>query len=248
MADEGLWLYGIVDGAVPAAPSLTGVDGEHRVELIREGRLAAIVSAVPLDEFGEDALKRALEDLRFLDVLARAHERVLDAALALGTVVPFRLCTIYERPEHVREMLAREGAELSATLDRLAGMEEWGVKGYLAARPEPASARAAPASGTDYLRRKREARDAAEAAHGETDEQVASIHDRLAARATAAVLNRPQDRRLSGREDEMVLNASYLVPADEVEAFTALAASLDGGAVQLECTGPWPPYHFVETR
>jgi hypothetical protein len=246
MGDQGVWIYGVLDAGARSAPSLTGVDGEHRVELVREGRLAAIVSTVPLDEFGADALKRGLEDLQFLEALARAHERVLDAALALGTVVPFRLCTIYESPGHVREMLAREENDLAAALSRLSGMEEWGVKGYLAARPEPAAARAAPASGADYLRRKLQARDDAEIAHDESDAKVAAIHEQLAAHAAGAVLNRPQDRQLSGRDAEMVLNASYLVAADRVDAFTALVESLTGDGVELECTGPWPAYHFVE--
>lgn len=245
MAEDGVWAYGIVGSDVPAAPSLTGVDGKHRVELVREGRVAALVSEVPLDEFGADALKRGLEDMEFLERLARGHENVLDAALALGTVVPFRLCTIYEDAGHVREMLAREGERLAAALDSLTGMEEWAVKGYLAARAEPAAAQAAPASGADYLRRKREARDAVETAYEHTDERVAAIHEQLAGRATAAVLSRPQDRRLTGRDEPMVLNGSYLVPAAEVDSFTALVESLAGGEIELECTGPWPPYHFV---
>jgi hypothetical protein len=245
MADHGVWAYGIVEAGVPAAPSLTGVDGEHRVELVREGGLAALVSEVPLDEFGADALKRGLEDLQFLERLARAHEHVLDAALALGTVVPFRLCTIYESPEHVQEMLGREGERLAETLDRLTGMEEWAVKGWLAARPEPAAAQATPASGSDYLRRKLQAREASETANERTDEEVAALHQRLAAHAAGAVLGRPQDRRLTGRDGARVLNASYLVPAEDVEAFTALVESLARGGIELECSGPWPAYHFA---
>src|SRR4051794_6481101 len=120
---DGLWLYGVIDGGVAAAPSLVGVDGGHRVELVRAAGLAALASAVPLDRFGADALREALEDMSVVETLARGHERVLDAALALGAVVPFRLCTIYESADHVREMLERESDGLAATLDRLRGME-----------------------------------------------------------------------------------------------------------------------------
>jgi hypothetical protein len=80
---------------------------------------------------------------------------------------------------------------------------------------------------------------------------VAEIHARLSERAAAAALSRPQDRRLSGREAEMVLNAAYLVPTEEADAFRGVVEELgrehDPDGLQLELTGPWPPYHFVET-
>jgi len=248
---EGVWVYGVVDARLESPPSLTGVDGSHRVELLRGGGLAALVSAVPLDEFGADALQRGLEDLSRLEALARAHERVLDAALALGAVVPFRLCTIYESPEHVRAMLEQEGTELAATLDRLAGMAEWGVKGFVAAPAEPAGAQThAAASGTDYLARKREARDAVESAQAREEALVATIHDELSAHAADAVLSRPHDRRLSGHDGDMVVNGSYLVAESQADAFRSLVESLsrrhEAEGIELECTGPWPAYHFVE--
>jgi hypothetical protein len=250
-AGMGLWLYGVVPGDVAAPPSVMGVDEEHRVELVREGPVAALVSAVPLDRFGADTLQRSLEDMTVLEALARGHERVLDSALALGAVVPFRLCTIYENDAHVRDLLERDATQLTAALDRLAGREEWGVKGFMApAKARAASPAGASASGTDYLTRKREARDAVDSAYDAAHEAVAAIHDELAGRADAAVLSRPQDRRLSGREEEMVLNGSYLVAASEVEGFRALVDTLarrhrDEG-IELEATGPWPAYHFVE--
>jgi hypothetical protein len=80
---------------------------------------------------------------------------------------------------------------------------------------------------------------------------VAQIHATLTECATASTLSRPHDRRLSGRDTEMVLNAAYLVPAEGVAAFRAIAENLarrhEAEDVELELSGPWPPYHFVET-
>jgi hypothetical protein len=133
-------------------------------------------------------------------------------------------------------------AALAATLDRLDGMQEWGVKAFLRAAAPVAGA----ATGTEYLRDKRERRDAADS--GET--VVAEIHARLTERAAAAELSRTQDRRLSGHEAEMVLNAAYLVPRDGAEAFGGMVEELarrhEADGVELELTGPWPPHHFVE--
>jgi hypothetical protein len=248
--DDGLWVYGVLDGEVAGPPPCRGVDDAHAVELIRHAGLAAAASRVSLDEFGEEGLREALEDLDRLETLARAHERVLEEALRLGTVVPFPICTVYAAAEHVREMLEREREPLAAALRRLRGTTEWGVKAYLVEREDDVSAAPAPASGTDYLTRKRTARNAAETARRGLEATVEAVHARLRERAAGAVLSPPQDRRLSGADDEMVLNAAYLVADADAEAFgslfTEIVGRVRGEGVELVLTGPWPPYHFSE--
>jgi hypothetical protein len=233
-------------------PPCTGVDRRHDAELIRHAGVAAVASAVPREDFQHGALERSLEDLPRLELIARTHERVLDEALRLGPVVPLRICTIYESADHVREMLEREQRSLGDALDRLTGAAEWGVKAYLVARADPRARTVdsgAPASGTAYLARKHAERDAAENARRAADTTVEMIHRRLSEQAVDAALGRVQDRRLSGREDEMVLNASYLVPDARIAGFRSLLRDLtrrhapDG--VRLELTGPWPGYHFA---
>jgi Gas vesicle synthesis protein GvpL/GvpF len=241
------WVYGVVDGDAPGPDSEAGVDGAP-VRLIRGGAVAALASAVPIERFGEDALKESLEDLEQLEELARAHQETIDRALARGPVIPFRMCTIYADGDGVRAMLAREQESLATALDRLRGAAEWGVKAYRA-QLEPAGSAAAARSGTEWLRRKRDDRAAAESARAATDERAAAIHAALAGQARAATLARPHDRRLSGDEREMVLNGAYLVPVEQAEAFRALVDELgrvhEPHGLQLELTGPWAPYHFV---
>jgi Gas vesicle synthesis protein GvpL/GvpF len=45
-----------------------------------------------------------------------------------------------------------------------------------------------------------------------------------------------------------VLNASYLVPHSRGDDFAAAVAELadEYPVLQLELTGPWPPYSFIE--
>jgi gas vesicle protein GvpL/GvpF len=245
VSDSVLWVYGVVAQGLEAPPA--GVDG-HPVRIHPHAEVSALVSDVPADRFSVEALKTRLEDLDSLEALARSHEAVLDAALTRGAVVPFRLCTIYSSPALLDETLDREQAALAATLERLAGAQEWGVKAFRRARAAVAAGDA-PASGAEYLARKRADRDAAESGRDAADEVVAAIHARLGERAADAALGRPQDRRLSGRDAEMVLNAAYLVRSGEVSAFRELVERLDRDHedVELELTGPWPPYHFVET-
>jgi Gas vesicle synthesis protein GvpL/GvpF len=247
-AERVLWVYGVAPaGGEPATGD--GVDG-HPVRVHRHAGLQALVSDVPEDRFTQDALTRRLEDLESLEALARAHEGVLERAMAGHTVVPFRLCTIYSSSERLDAMLDREGPTLKAALGRLDGMQEWGVKAFVREPVGAAPAEVSAASGTDYLTQKRERRDAAIAGDEATEAVVAEIHARLTERASAAALSRPQDRRLSGRETEMILNAAYLVPTEGVEAFRTVVERLgqrhEADGIALELTGPWPPYHFVE--
>lgn len=253
--EHGVWVYGVVPGDAPELPRRAGVDERHDVELIRHAGLAAVGSAVPRAEYRREALEVQLEDLQRVAALARAHQRVLDDALALGPVVPLRICTIYDSADRVREMLEHERPSLAAALQRLSGTAEWGVKAYAGAAaaagaaPAGAAATSRPASGIDYLARKREQRDAAGAARRAADAVVELIHERLSEHALDAVLSPAQDPTLSGEDREMLLNAAYLVPETRTDEFETLVAALarrharDG--IVLELTGPWPAYHFA---
>jgi hypothetical protein len=247
-----LWAYGAVKGDAPGPSGCPGVDPAHQVELIRHAGLAAVVSPVPVDAFGEASLQESLEDLERLERLARAHNDVLQAALQHGAVVPFRICTIYESATRVKEMLACERIRLTAVLERIGGMAEWGVKVYANGGGGPEAAPSQPASGTDYLRRRRAERDAAAIAQRTVDSAVEDLHTRLRRRAADAVLHPPQPPELSAHWGAMVLNAAYLVADGDADAFGALIAALAAGqrsaGLDLVLTGPWPAYNFTEVQ
>jgi len=76
---------------------------------------------------------------------------------------------------------------------------------------------------------------------------VAELHAELSDRSSAAVLLRPQDRRLSGRDREMIFNGAYLVRRADAAGFAHRVESF-GRGLELEVTGPWPPYHFAEAQ
>jgi hypothetical protein len=246
MADGVIWAYGVVPGTQPP-PGAAGLEGRP-VQSISGGEVAVLASELPSSGYTEQALQERLEDLDTLAGLARAHDAVLELAHAEGDVLPFRMCTLYETPQAVRAMLATEGGRLHRALARLHGRAEWGVKAF-AASPAAAAAAPRPATGTAYLAARRAAREQAEAGRGALERAVADVHARLAERAAAAVMSRPQDRRLSGRREEMLLNGAYLVPRAENERFAELVHDLarehEPRGLMIELTGPWPPYHFT---
>jgi Gas vesicle synthesis protein GvpL/GvpF len=76
----GVWAYAIIraDHAEDRVTGLHGVAGEP-VRVVSAGDLAAVVGTVGLDEFGDAALRRNLEDLDSLSAKARAHDTVVSA-------------------------------------------------------------------------------------------------------------------------------------------------------------------------
>src|SRR4051812_175624 len=172
---EHLWVYGVVGDQVPA-PAQRGVDPSYRVQLIRCNGLSALVSRVRYNEY---TLRAALQDMDALETLARAHERVLDAALEHGPVVPFRIGAVFVTEAGVHELLAHAHDAFASALRRLRGRAEWGVKVYALHEVAAPPASTPPSSGTDYLARRRAARVAAERDRQDVEQLLLATHRQL---------------------------------------------------------------------
>ncbi|MEU4895389.1 GvpL/GvpF family gas vesicle protein [Streptomyces sp. NPDC044780] len=258
---EGLrYAYAVVrdTGTPDAAPDVLaalegvpGVAGEP-VRAVRHLGLAVLAGTVPAEHFDEGPLRERLEDMAWLERVARAHQRVVDTAGAESCVIPVRLATVCRGEEGLRRMLADGRERFASALDRLEGRVEWGVKAYAEAPPpeeppagEPNAATAL--SGRDYLRRRKAQRRAAEQRWGHTEEGARLVHDTLAGLAERHRLHPPQDPKLSGVSDRNVLNAAYLVRREDSAGFAQRVGELAGRAagLRVELTGPWAPYSFT---
>ncbi|MEU9889164.1 GvpL/GvpF family gas vesicle protein [Sphaerisporangium sp. NPDC051011] len=251
MADSATYLYAITREKDRARPErlagLAGVAGAP-VRAVAHAGLVAYVSTVPLAEFGEEPLRRWLEDLDWVGETARAHHRVVEAIAMDAATAPVRLVTVYSGEAQVRAMLERRHDDFAKVLKQVAGRHEWGVKVY--ANPaSPAGAQAAEPSGagpgTAYLRRRRDSLRSRDEAWREAAERAEHIHEALADVAAAARRHRPQDPQLSGREDWMLLNGAYLVDEDRRGEFAAAVEGLREPGIDVEVTGPWAPYSFT---
>ncbi|PSK97967.1 gas vesicle protein GvpL/GvpF [Murinocardiopsis flavida] len=235
--------------------SVTGVGG-YPVHLVVQDDLAAVVSTVPLHEFDADALKANLEDLRWLEEVARAHHSVVEAAARATVAVPLRLATVYHSDDRVRTVLSDDYAVFDRALRRLTGRLEFGVKIYAdpkvrAAAPAPARQEQAPpdtSPGKAYLRKRRAQRERRD----DTWQAAADLVDRTDAAlrewSEARERHRPQDASLSGAAGENVLNAAYLVPEEHAANFLATLERLRAEApdgTRIDGSGPWAPYSFA---
>lgn len=249
MSGPASYLYAVGDATLAEAgelEALRGVDGAP-VLAVTEGRLAAAVSPVSPDRFSEESLPKAMEDLRWLEDIARAHHGVVDALAGTRPVAPVRLATVYLREDNVRALLAARADELHAVLARLRGHAEWGVKAFAAPpteTPEPTDG-GGHGPGASYLLRRRAERDRAAREHQLAAHTAERAHLELDRFAAASRRYPPQDPRLTGRRDAMLLNAAYLVPNRSTDALWRLVERWHGPHLRLELTGPWAAYSFA---
>ncbi|WP_371483571.1 GvpL/GvpF family gas vesicle protein [Kitasatospora sp. NBC_00315] len=241
---------------VTMAGTLTGVAGSPVHLVLRSPALAAVVSPVPERDFHETALRRHLEDLGWLEALARAHHGVIEAFSTHATVLPLRLATVYRDDDRVRAVLHdRQGLFLDR-LGRLDGHVELGVKIYVDRGSDTPSEPAPPAAsssdpplgpGRSYLRHRRAEQDSRNDAERAAERAAERIEATARAHAVERARHRIQEGELATAPGVNVSNDAYLVPAAHADAFRAEALrSTDGlTGVRVDVTGPWAPYSFA---
>ena len=249
MADTLVYLYAVADAADAQDLATTGVEGAPVRCIVSDG-LAAVVSSVDAVRFGEEALRRNLEDLQWLEKAARAHHEVVASLARSGPVAPVRLATVYLDDHNVRALLHERATALHEALDRIRGRVEWGVKAYVAPTDdaddqEEKDAADGARPGTSYLMRRRAERDRAAGGLQAATDAAEALHREISGLAVAGRRYEPQDPRLSGHREAMVLNAAYLVDEADAAALRRLVEGRDERALRLELTGPWAPYSFA---
>jgi gas vesicle protein GvpL/GvpF len=162
------------------------------------------------------------------------HEEIVEALMADRNLLPVRYGSRVDDRAVVAQTLEDRHDELTEALNFVRGAVEVSLR-VLSDEDGLAEAPAQRfASGSEYLRAKARLRD---------NQAVAAraVHEPLLKAARAGVT------RPTGRAGERLL-AAYLIDREELESFTSLVAQLQEAnpGLRLICTGPWPPYSFVE--
>ncbi|GHE42896.1 gas vesicle protein [Streptosporangium violaceochromogenes] len=243
-ATTASYIYGIVPADVELASDVHGVgDPPGKVELVRHGEIAALISDVPV----EHPLGRP-QDLF-------AHQRLLDDTAAEVPVLPLRFGAVVKTPQAVvDELLTPHHEEFLAVLRDLEGRAQFVVRGryneekvigeILAENAEAArlreQIRGLPEEATwDARIRLGEVIGQAVEASRETDTQTL-------ARALASVCV-----AVAVREPSHEWDAAHLALLVETDRRADVEAVLDefghqwGDRVTLRLSGPLAPYDFV---
>lgn len=156
------------------------------------------------------------------------HEQVVETAMEAAPTLPVRFGTTFPDEDALSATLEREGRRLRDQLERVRGCVELAVRVGLDGGREPA-----PIDGRSYIETKLARR----------RKQQAIVRETLAPLNQLALRTRSEQARSRGE-----ICASYLVQRGSVERFAEKVRVLAdrNPELRLSCTGPWPPYSFVE--
>jgi Gas vesicle synthesis protein GvpL/GvpF len=243
---SGCYVYGIVPADVELTGDWRGVgDPPGRVQLVRHGGLAALVSGVGLaGGLGTP------EDLR-------AHAQILDATAVEAPVLPLRFGTVMATEEAVAgEVLAVYQEAFAAALKQFEGRAQYVVKGRyveqavlaqtLAEIPEAARlAEQIRDKDPDATRQARirlgEIINNAITAKRESDTRT--LGEVVTPYCEASVLREPA-HELDAVQVALLVETSR--QADLEQALSELAADWEG-RVEIRLLGPQAPYDFTPT-
>ena len=247
------YVYCVVKAA--RKPSLTGVppglpSGTAPQLLHSSPGIWLVTSDVSLDVYGPGKLEPALSNLDWVGRIALAHEGVVEffAARAGVTVVPMKLFTMFSTPDRAIADITARRKTIDATIKRITGAEEWGVRVLRSVSPSEKKLESVTArSGAAFLAAKKQKRDEAQQARIAAVEAAVGAYEHLAAIAKDS--RRREDAPAAGATPPL-LDAAFLVAASKRERFTAAvrreADACARAGAQLTLSGPWPAYNFIQ--
>ena len=236
-----------------------GVDPHFAVELVPDGRLAAVASCVDLDQFDVARLAgKTAEDLNWLSRIAVRHNEIVAHVASQSPVLPLRLGTIFNSRASLLAKLAQHATTVTNFLHELGERQEWAAKIYVdrhwakatLAHPAPppphfASRRGA---GAAYLKQKQTELQNRREFQSHVQREVTAVANTLEQHADRCRIVRNLSANLTGREEKMAWNAAFLLPRSANDRWLAKVEQLRNAVrpkgLLLEVTGPWPAYHF----
>jgi|GEM_PF-3401854 len=268
LAEGGIayYVYGVMDAE--AANSIDqlpeeGIDSDHAVFLVPCNELQAIVSKVPLDQYGKEAVDAQMKDTAWLKKKVRAHARIMESFRNGGTLIPLRFGTTCASESEMHEMLDERYDQLRSAIERLQHRQEWGLRIYrddrvLRDRLEENDQRVENSLGiiskgiAHFVRDEMQKMDTISAS-----DLITIISEHCLQRSHEALLEhsdggifKPLLGEMTQESEELIANIAYLVPEGEDESFQSIVEEVAGECLGLgfrfELSGPWPPYHFVE--
>jgi hypothetical protein len=251
-----------VKKAAAAKSSPPGLEDGSEIQIVAEGKVAAIVSAVPLEIYGEGRFEERLGNPTWTANKVMRHQAVAEFFSEENPIIPLRFGVMYSSLEKVQAMLRDRADALSAALDRVEGCEEWALnvfvdKAVLAGELSSLSPklaelkeRASKASqGQAYLLEKQAEKLRASEMKNYLKQAANEIAEQLEPQADG-LKRMPVSEAEMKQEPAVAGKLVYLVKKTKMRAFRTaaekLAAKHAGSGFKLELTGPWPPYNFVE--
>lgn len=239
-SQTGLYLYGITLADGEARP-VSGVRGAE-VETLVEGGLAAVVSRLDVGRIRPERANLA------------AHHRILREVAEERPVLPVVFGTITSGERALREVLRLNGDALTASLERVRGKVEMGLKVFWDL-PNVFEYFVATHQELEAMRNRlfRPGRVPTVEERVELGELFVSLLRQARQRHTQRVKDTlaacsAEVRSIDPGDERMIMKLACLVDRNRQppwEAGVRQAALLFDDQYRFEYNGPWPPYNFA---
>jgi hypothetical protein len=263
MSEKLIYIY-CITGEIPKFDSISK-ENVHGVSYIFHKGLFAVVSEVLAEEFGEDMLKKNLNDITWLESKVKTHEKIIEKVMGQTTVIPFRFATIFKTEDSLKTMIEKFLDGFRDILNRLLGQEEWGVKIYCDMEKFKATVVKENSQilkmeeeikssgiGKAYFLNKKKEELINDIANKTITGYRIEIREALQEQSSAACPMMLLPKEITGRKDEMVMNAAFLVDKtklnDFIESIKYLKVKYEDAGLDFDYTGPWPPYNFCQVN
>lgn len=255
-----IYCYCITEASDPVIGSLAGIDSDYKPYSISHKDISMIVSKVSQDEFSEDRLKDAIEDIMWVGKYAVRHEAIVEAVMkCCSPLLPMRFCTIYRDEPRIKTILEENYLRFTEALNYLRDKEEYGVKiyvekGVFKKRMESASndiskdADSGSISGRNYLLKRKIEKETQNILMKELSSRKNDIHSVISEWTTKFAANRIIDAGDKTKGETLISSISYLVEDTYLERFHRAIRQLNNSyaheGLRLVTSGPWPCYSF----
>ena len=266
---DGLYLYCVREKNNSLPFSERGIDNKNEVFVLPYKEIEAVISKVSLDEFDSEEIKRmANENLSWIKEKIVIHEKVVEEAMKrndkLISVIPMKFGTIFEGQKSLVETLEEHYERFINAFNNLRGKEEWSIKMFLIRKEQIEETIKMESEIIKEMKRKISGlpegiayfheSELKEAVANEAEEKINKIKEyvfeELKLNAEDAKECKILEKEITGRIEPMILNASFLIKTEMVDAFIKNVEKktnqLNLQGFLLEYSGPWPIYYFSE--
>ena len=232
------------------------------INFIEHSGLFVTLKSVSENEFSETNIKNNISNESWLEVHVRNHLSVIGEIMKRNTVIPFNFGTIYTTQDTLFQFLDKYLNKFNDSLAYLEDKEEWSVKifcdknkiiqnlGLLSQNVADIDLLIKSSSpGKAYLLGKKR-KDILE-------KEISKIYNSYSKDLFSALnlfseeyrLNLLLSNELTGRDDDMIVNSTFLLKKENIPIFISRTEELvneyENIGLLLEVAGPWPPYTFI---
>lgn len=258
----GIYLFCLTPAVSYPEIAGTGIDGEQPLFVEVIGDVAAVLAEVNIEDFTGPEARQKMEDLKWVAPRALRHEEVVLSAMEQSPVLPVRFGTVFSSRAAAAEPLLQRQDVLMKFFQDIIDKKEWTLKGYVdrpQARARMTAARLAAekeqlaglSPGKRYFLEQK--------IKGAVDKDVAAWLKEMGRDILSVAKKisvgfsecRLQSQDVTGRDEEMFFHGALIVPDASMAALEGMTDEWnkrhESQGLQIELSGPWPPYHFAPT-